>query len=349
VFEETPGAAVYRMICINCHGPKADSQGRLAQNLATMTGGNALVADFRDGLFGPPGSMDANLHRVFGASGLPAGAGPEWTQGTDEDRAARYLAWMGLGGTAVNIPVEILAEVAITKVAGYERVVAASSLSANMLSQAKALCQSLLGAKYGKQATYNPGDGHGYLDAHDTNLNDALIFVNGDAELWLHMCALNNPSPVHVLELPAGEDVLHVLPRENAQFQFTIDIHAMVHNDVYPRACGNPTDCQVGNERGGVDATLTDSNLWPWCVDDSTASATQESYLSANNIPRCPQQVQQAITACEADLTKCFDTDAGNAWAVRGAINAGLSVFKYVKSIEDKGPPPDYNECPASQ
>ena len=27
------------MICINCHGPNADAKGRMAQNLATMTGG----------------------------------------------------------------------------------------------------------------------------------------------------------------------------------------------------------------------------------------------------------------------------------------------------------------------
>ena len=37
--------------------------------------------------------------------------------------------------------------------------------------------------------------------------------------------------------------------------------------------------------------------------------------------------------------------DEANEWAVRGAINAGFSVFLYVESIEGTGPAPDYNQC----
>jgi hypothetical protein len=40
-----------------------------------------------------------------------------------------------------------------------------------------------------------------------------------------------------------------------------------------------------------------------------------------------------------------MSTDDASRWAVRGAINAGMSVFLYLKSIEDNGPPPDFNQC----
>jgi hypothetical protein len=42
----------------------------------------------------------------------------------------------------------------------------------------------------------------------------------------------------------------------------------------------------------------------------------------------------------------CFGNDAANKWAVRGAINAGMSVFLYVQSLEkESGPAPDYDQC----
>ena len=198
VYMQAPGASVFKMICINCHGPNADSNGRLAQNLATMTGGNALVADFRDGLFGPVGAQEAmsNRHAVYGTDALSADiAGPvpqPWLQApdgtalTDDDRAARYMAWMGLGGTSVNIPIPVLQIVAITKVLDEERTLDPSQLSANMLSQAKALCISLLGPPPASPAAYfDPTPGHGYLDAKLTGgSTTTLIPENGDAELW---------------------------------------------------------------------------------------------------------------------------------------------------------------------
>ncbi len=148
VYEQTPGEAVFKMICINCHGASADSNGRLAQNLATMTGGLAEVADFRDGLFGPvgaaPGTRD--IDRVFGpTTGL---SGPWLAPGiTADDRASRYMAWMALGGTKVQIPEGILQIVSLTKVLDQPREATAGGqqLSANMLATAKGLCSALLG------------------------------------------------------------------------------------------------------------------------------------------------------------------------------------------------------------
>ncbi len=43
--------------------------------------------------------------------------------------------------------------------------------------------------------------------------------------------------------------------------------------------------------------------------------------------------------------TNAFTADDAEQWVVRGAINAGLAVFLYVKSLEKMNPPPDYNQC----
>jgi mono/diheme cytochrome c family protein len=349
VYSQTPGAAIYKMICINCHGPKADANGRLAQNLATMTGGLAAVADFRDGLFGPTSAAGSDIQRVFGA--LPTDAGPKWTGATPDDRAARYMAWMALGGTSVNIPVAILEIVAVTKVLDHQRVLQGSQLSANMLSQAKALCLGLLGPSYSDAAKGTPhlavGDGHGYLDAWKTSLNGRLIPQNGDAELWMRLCSLANPPPVHLLKLDAVAPQLDVTPIQNAQFQLAIDGASGVAKGTLLSASQYPPGVPVGNERGDVDATLLSTNEWPWCVDDTGATAAQEAWLAAQSVPICPASVKMASHGCSLTppTGACFGNDAANQWAVRGAINAGMAVFLYVQSIEGSAPPPDYDQC----
>jgi mono/diheme cytochrome c family protein len=357
VYMQAPGASVFKMICINCHGPNADSNGRLAQNLATMTGGNALVADFKHGLFGPPGATadTNNRHAVFNplalSADLDAPVPMPWLQaddGTtlgDDDRAARYMAWMGLGGTSVNIPVPVLQIVAITKVLDQQRTLDPSQLSANMLSQAKALCLSLLGPPgFGTSPPYlDPRPGHAYLDAKVTLLNPTLIPENGDAELWLSLCSLHNPPPVRVVTFAGTiDDTLDVSPINNTSHDFQITSGSLIAPSAYP------PDAPVGDATGAVLPSLTPDNPWPWCVGDTlpgkTATAAQEKFLDASNIPRCPQKSIDALNACIQSDT-CYGNDDVNRWAVRGAINAGMAVFTYVRSIENSSPPPDYNQC----
>jgi hypothetical protein len=344
------------MICINCHGPDGAADGRMAQNLATMTGGNARVADFRDGLFGPVGAAEdmSNRQAVFGITALHAAvpdASANWAGDTDagiavtdDDRAARYMAWMGLGGTSVNIPVAILEIVAITQVLDQVRTLAASSLSANMLSETKALCLGLFGPGFADAQNgefFDPTPGHGYLDAKLTHLNDALIPENGDAELWLNLCSMANPAPVHLLQLdPHGLLQLTVATTQDSQYDLDIQPQSLV------AAANYPAGAPVGDEGANVQSSLQPTNLWPWCVDNTAATAAQSEWLQSNSIPVCAASVIAAGQGCAANPTAaCFGNDAANQWAVRGAINAGMSVFLYLESIENSGPPPDYNQC----
>jgi mono/diheme cytochrome c family protein len=362
VYMETPGAAVFKMICINCHGPDAAADGRMAQNLATMTGGNALVADFRDGMFGPPGVPESMSNRamVFGTAELPMASSdllqpwltaPDGSMLTDDDRASRYMAWMGLGGTAVNIPVELLEIVAVTKVFDQNRTIAATNLSANMLSEAKSLCLSLLGPTSESSQTFPIAainGGQGYLAS--STLNTILIKSNGDAELWMRLCSLANRPPVHVFSAETNGVLsvnLGVPSIGDGSGNLLVQSGAMVPSSVYP------TGVPIGNDQGTVDTlgygTADDQpNLWPWCVSQAGATPAQVAWFQSNNLPICPQAVDDNLAHCSTNPTQygpCFWTDEGNAWAVRGAINAGLAVFEYVKSMEDSGPAPDYNQC----
>ncbi|MEY4514300.1 MAG: hypothetical protein RLZZ450_6422, partial [Pseudomonadota bacterium] len=53
VYSQAPGAAIFGMICINCHGASFEANGRQANVVGEITGGRVEVANFRDGLFGP--------------------------------------------------------------------------------------------------------------------------------------------------------------------------------------------------------------------------------------------------------------------------------------------------------
>jgi mono/diheme cytochrome c family protein len=320
VYMSTPGQAVFKMVCINCHGGLADSTGRLAQNLATMTGGLALVTDFRNGLFGSVSSPESNLNPVF--SVLPAGAPSSWTGVSNDDRAARYMSWMALGGTEVSIPVGLLTIVGATPVLDKRRPLAPAIASANMLSTAKALCDQVLGPSQGDDFTF--------FRNNLLNYSSALIPSNGDAELWLHLCSLNSPPPIRVINAASGEAQLPQAFDNTGAFAATPNGLTFL----VPSPKNFPAGTPIGNERGqNVPFTPNDpNNLWPWCVYDP------QNKTAGLDLPICP--------AAALTMDNAFSADQAEAWSVRGAINAGLGVFRYVQSLEKMTSPPiDYDAC----
>jgi hypothetical protein len=313
VYMQTPGQAVFKMICINCHGPNADANGRLAANLNNMTGGLAQVANFSAGLFGPVSMPGANRDEAFT---LPDDASQAWQATTSEERAARYMAWMALGGTKVQLPAGILTIVQQTKVLDQRRGAFGVVASANMLSTAKGICRSLLGDDDLFKDSFTP--------SNPTRYHNPLIHSNGDAELWLNLCSFNNPPPIHYISSD------NKLPGTFSNGGFVSAAGLLVNADRYP------AQTRVGNDRGGTEPYVASGsslpagqspNLWPWCVVDGD--------------PRCP------ISALTDPLSSgdWMSEDQAEAWAVHGAVNAGLAVFLYIESIEGKSPPPDYDQC----
>jgi mono/diheme cytochrome c family protein len=341
VYSELPGAAVFNMICINCHGVKFDSRGRQADTLMLMTGGETRVANLRDGFFGPTTNPAQNRDRVFAP--LPDAG----TAVTADDWSARYLVWMGLGGTAKVIPTAITAVVANTSVLGVSRF--SNVESANMLSSAQNLCSHLVGRDFGLNGAANMtmhDRNHPEDTWHDTIRYSPLISSNGDAELWAHLCTLDNAPPIRGISVAAANGV------ELADL--TVSFFA---------ANGFPANRPVGNDRGAVDAALDSStNLMPWCIikpesvpvpgGNATAYANAHTFIDGHKttdgkpLPICPDELFPSAVQGGSALTDAMTKSALNDWATRGAVNAGFSVFFYLDQVErGKTPVPPYDHC----
>lgn len=341
VYAELPGAAVFNVVCINCHGPKADSHGRQADTLQIMTGGDARVANLRDGLFGPTSVPGENRNAEFDIT--PAVGSP-----TAEDWAARYLSWMALGGTQKLIPKAILNVVAATPVVGVPRNLPSVD-SANMLGPVQTLCAWVLDLD-----SFNVGNGGGaqtfsnsltpvapvewnnwMWNALMAKAGGILIQTNGDAELWARLCTIDNPAPVAAINVTTKDGVV---PE---------DTWSILYYD--PRQY--PTDRVVGNDRGGIDVGIQPTNAMPWCIrpppaGDSTAVAFISRYKTSDGqtLPYCPASLLSANGVAQPAMTY----DQMKAWSYRGAINGGLAVFLYLDKVS-KGyvPIPPYDQCEA--
>lgn len=333
VYTELPGAAVFNMICINCHGPQADSHGRLADNLMTMTGGSVRVANLRDGLFGPVAGAGANRVRVFGDTANSLNI-------TSDDMASRYLAWMALGGTSADIPPSLLNIVGNTQVLGVSRKTSqfesATVTSANMLATAQELCRYVLPMSGGHNfVPFDPASGSFSYDA------SALIAVNGDAELWQNLCSIDNPPPVRAV---VAEDWT-ASPVTFLNYTFT---------SIY-KAAGYPPNTPIGDQNGNVAASLQADNLLPWCIispTDASQAAIAKQYVVDHAVggvplPFCPTSLLTGGYQMLQDSgTGGTNNDLQN-WATRGAINAGLAVFLYLDQVVAHGlqPKPAYDHC----
>ncbi|MGZ3438354.1 MAG: hypothetical protein ACXVDD_02515, partial [Polyangia bacterium] len=335
VYMQSPGAEVFTTVCINCHGPKADSHGLLSDAILMMTGGDARVANLRDGLFGPTSSPGANRARVFGPSATAQASADDWS--------ARYLAWMTLGGTQRRLPPALLNIVAATRVFGATR--ASNQISPtgspNMLKLAKELCLNVLpavGANYDLTPLFK--DGH--LSWGDET---GLIDVNGDAEMWLKLCSLDNRAIVRV---PYVTDwtTANVKPMLAPQ-------ESLYWADAYPASA------PVLDHHGNVVNGVMPDNLFPLCIRKPTDAAqlqAADAFLAAQTVkpPYCPAELFANAEKWKLQTDPNPDgpalprvlTDARK-WSVRGAINAALAVFLYLDGIErgTVAPKVPFNQC----
>jgi mono/diheme cytochrome c family protein len=317
VYTPLPGEAVFDMICANCHGVNADSKGIQSQKVAELTGGKSRVANFMEGLFGPSGDPGANRARVFPDSG---GA-------TSEDWAARYMAWMALGGTQAVIPTPVLQLVARTDVLGVPRAGFDMTASPNMLAVAQELCRFVLPNNTGRPVFGMTGGGWVY-DYSET----PLITAHGDADLWQKLCSIDNRPVVRALNFqirPAPQPPV-------------LDIY---YGDAFRWGEGYGT-APVGDHRGRVvQGGITPDNVFPWCIkkppagtllEQATAFATANA-VDGSPLPFCPD----AVVASPALTLQDFA-----AWTQRGAINAGFAVYLFLDKLS-KGEIKRvrYNEC----
>jgi mono/diheme cytochrome c family protein len=326
VYMISPGAEIFTQICSNCHGPNADSQGRLAATIADMTGGQTRVANLRDGFFGPTDEPGKNRERVF--SGIPGGESAEtW--------AARYLMFMGLGGTQRTIPTPALQTIRNGTVLGEKRP-DPSGLdvsTANMLSVPLALCKAVIP---GAPTEFALADGD--LDYTADKKATPLIEHNGDLAMWQTLCVLDNdPMPVRVVKLDKRTD-------ETVRYE--------VSNSYLRRASAYPAGALVGVPRGAPQLGIQPGNAAPWCVQRSDTEvfnmqfeAEWAKYAGSDVAPPyCPDAFLKDANGVEQNIVPADELDR---WAARGAMNAGMAVFLYLEALAkgEKQRPVPYDHC----
>jgi mono/diheme cytochrome c family protein len=337
VYMITPGGAVFSNICVNCHGPQADSRGLLAEAISEMTGGAARVANLRDGLLGPPDSPGSNIMRVFD----PKTVNSKSESLTDLDWAARYLSWMALGGTQRAIPNSLLKIVGASLVMGMprDRGGVTFEASANMLELARRSCMEVLAWENGTDFNkyFNGGDPSW---SENTNLLDKI----GDADMWRRLCSVGNRPVVRV---PVFDGSTWVLDWRRS----------FLWGEDYGRG-------PIMNERGGIDDGIQVDNLMPTCVSaDDFDLAPESSRLRTPDgrlAPRCPPafleevQDQFGTRSRKRAMQVVFDSASmtyffvgRDEWAVRGAANAGISVLLYLREVRNGTikPKPAYDRC----
>jgi mono/diheme cytochrome c family protein len=349
VYVESPGAAVFTSICYNCHGQNADSKGLLAEEISTLTGGGARVANFRDGLFGPVTMPGQNRSKVFDPSAAKV-MGPKVT---GDDLAARYLAWMALGGTSKFLPTDVLTQVSQSPVLGVLRGDHISPTGTpDMLRLGLELCSQLAASEEHAQQiglsdlfTGNPIRWNSYT---------ALVDRNYDAEMWLRLCSLGNRPLVRV-PLVSGEGWTATtgvgdlfVSGFNLYWGASEKDKDGKVDDYYG---ANPAIDSMGNITTGLAG-----NTFPMCIakpGDPAQLNIATQWLAAhkvrgNVVPFCPPGLVTDDHKLHAVNSPASFPD-GRKWAARGAINAALAVFLYLDDIErhPEHRKPLYNQCSA--
>jgi mono/diheme cytochrome c family protein len=365
----SPGAAVFSTICVNCHGPSLDAGGRQADTVAQLSGGRTTVANWRDGMFGPVGATDQSRESAFSKVAMGTDGVGDW--------AARYMAWMALGGTAKNIPPPVLNVIAAEPILGKTVSRNLIDVDANMLSVARNICRGMLPVTEAASLLLSQGKGGDPA---------RVIATNGDEDLWESICFYNNPGLVIGMTVFLGDksvapdsalsysdSVSTLFVRENPQtsaptypstsllLRGATDRRADENSGKVALGVKPDIDTKTGlikihagtGKRGAgeVEAGLSADNLRPVCYMPSSNTFFEDAepeyreraaYWSEHgglpkNFPWCPK----ALMAFQAKPKDEME------WVLRGAANAGFMVYAYADALTRgtvKSQPP-YDQC----
>jgi mono/diheme cytochrome c family protein len=349
VYMMSPGASIFRHICINCHGPNADGKGLQVDLLAAASEGEARPANFRGGLFGPEAQPLSNLTAVF-----------DIMQSGNVDVASlwasRYMAWMALGGTTKRIPQDIIQLVAATPTLGYARpsrslIPGADDATGNMLNLAKGLCAFVLPSPidglYGYQHAALTKGKKDIYPPYDVD-NGPFIDKTYDKEMWLHLCSDYAPQVIRVYGAlaPTAEQ---------------LDLVAMYYAKDSDPSRSFPTDAPVWDHTWHMQPRLSPDNFYPACVDPRLPTKSVKVDVP---LPPCPVDfltkgkvlwrndgtVGALNVATHGNLPpddKDAMADNVTTWKLKGAIATGMSVFSYLRDRLSKGThlAPYYDQC----
>jgi hypothetical protein len=270
-----------------------------------------------------------------------------------DDLAARYMAWMALGGTAKHLPQDVLGQVAETPVLGELRSTQHLSVGVgtpDMLLIGLTLCEQLV--SYDVLGTKLDWSGLVSTGRYDWSAVSGLVTVNGDAEMWLKLCNLNNRPIVRVPVVPGGS-----WKADTRLDSLTTDATTLYWATSKKGADGKVEDWYgpnpVWDHRANVRMGVTADNYVPLCISKPT-DTTQQKYaedaiaaakVNGQAVPFCPDGF--VTPDHQVQISDSGDRFEARKWAARGAINAALAVFLYLDDIErhPENRLPLYNEC----
>jgi mono/diheme cytochrome c family protein len=351
VYMMQPGEALYRHICINCHGPKADGHGLQSDALAASSEGQARPANFAGGLFGPLDNLGANMVYAFDLE-------HHTDKKTAEKWASRYMPWMTLGGTLQLIPDDVINQVQATTILGERRqnlihLPPTETASANMLNLAKGLCAVVLPDLTDSTISYyfEPGqwDSSAPPPSQVAPINaDGTPFIrsNGDWEMWMKLCSEKNRQVLRVYRISD--------PNLNGELLAELSAIYYADDGKTPIAYQYPTNGQVWDQNRVVRTSgVTADNYFPTCLDataiGSIPAAALQAMITRVGMPVCDSTflTHKELLLWDRHQSTPVQVDTMREWSLRGAINAGMSVFSYLEanSLSLKPLPPYYNEC----
>jgi len=352
VYMMAPGEALYRHICINCHGPKADGKGLQSDALAASSEGQARPANFAAGLFGPLDNVGGNMVRVFDTVNHS-------DKQVAEKWASHYMPWMTLGGTLQLIPHDVINQVQATSILGAQRanlkhLPVTETVSANMLNLAKGLCSLVLpdftdntvGFYYDK-ASWSSDSSAGPTFVSPITAGDTpFIRTNGDWEMWMKLCSELSRPVLRVFRLEA--------PTSPTSVKVQMDAIYYADDGSTPPAYQYPVDAPLWDHTMVVRTNgVTPDNYFPSCLDPTVPGnvdpATAQTLLDRVKMPRCDAAFlrHNELLLWDRHQATPDQVDAVREWVLRGAINAGMSVFSYLETnnLALNPLPPYYNEC----
>ncbi len=278
------GQAVFELICQNCHGVNYDSKSPLAQTVGELSGGGAIVANFRSGLFGPESSPGAFANAEFTFSEGNTGASAEEWQ-------ARYLLFMGLGGTQATIPQEVLSLISSSPFYGQAAstvgVSDGTTFGANMLQPAQAKCVQILTTPITIPLLVADKKFHPIHDM--TGIGTPFAVNTGHYQLWESLCNHGQAPMVRVLNLEGAK----LLQGTNLARTFSFYSVDRLGRPLYP------SDALVGDQLGPITPGIQPGNVLPWCVNATDAQIA----LSRKRLGRRAQRTalgdrQRTAIAC---------------------------------------------------
>jgi len=248
--------------------------------------------------------------------------------GTPDDWQARYVLFMGLGGTAADIPQSVLNLVASSPFYG-SAVIAPGADNPNMLGSAQKQCAAVLTNQRALPPKNPPAP---WL------LHSQFAKGTGHYELWESLCTFGNEPVVHVFEpSPDGEIYSSYLNVYRAKD----DGGAWVY----------PQSSPVGNQLGATESGILPDNTLPWCLhaksdadlDLITAWATKAG-VAQQSLPMCPTNLfAEAVGTPIYRLALSYDgpltgaplgnQDFSQRWLLQGAMNTGLSALQYLRGL----------------